>query len=289
MTARTNGRVRVHRGAKAVAAGKRVPAWVLLVGWTGMVALPLYVMVVSCFKSTNQIYDSPLALPDSWRLDNFKNAWQQANFDTYLLNSMLVTVAAVLLTIAVSALAAYPLSRYRLWWATPLLGFFLGGIMVPIRLASVEMFTLMRDLELIDSRTGLIFIYTAIRIPFAVFIFANFLRALPREMDEAARLDGAPEWRLLVQILLPQIRPAIAIVAIFTAIAVWNDFYFPLLFIFDEDLKTLPLGITTFVGQYRTDWGMLFAGLTMSLVPLFVLYLFTSRQIRQGIGIGGLR
>ncbi len=131
--------------------------------------------------------------------------------------------------------------------------------MLPIRLASVELFTLMRDLNLLDSRLGLIAVYTALRIPFAILIFVNFMRVVPKELEEAARIDGAGEWRILLSIILPMVRPAIAIVAIFTAIAVWNDFFFPLIFIFDEDYKTVPFAAINSIGQYRTDWGVVFA------------------------------
>lgn len=270
-------------------AAKRLPGWVLLLSWTAVVAVPLYLLIISCFKTTSEIYASPFALPQSWNLDNFGRAWEQANVGQYLFNSVLVTGLGVALTIVVALMAAYPLSRYPVWWATPLLALFLAGIMVPVRLGSVELFVLMRDLGLIDSRVGLVLVYAAIRIPFAVFIFANFLRSVPRELEDASRLDGAPEWRVLFQIMVPQIRGAVAIVAIFTAIAVWNDFYFPLLFIFSDDLKTVPLGMTTFVGQFRTDWGLLFAGLTMSMAPLMILYAFTAKHVRRGVGAGAIR
>jgi raffinose/stachyose/melibiose transport system permease protein len=268
---------------------QRLPGWALLLGWTLLVLLPLYILVVSCFKTTTQIYAHPLALPSSWTLANFKHAWLEANFEHYLLNSLLITAGAVLATIVVCALAAYPLSRYRLWWANWMLGLFLVGIMVPVRLASVDMFNLLKTFNLLDSRIGLVIIFTAIRIPFAMLIFANFMRAIPRELEEAARMDGAAEWRVLFNVILPQMRPAVGVVAVFTGIAVWNDFYFPLLFTFDESKKTLPLGIAGFIGQYHTDWGMLFAGLAMSMVPLLFLYLVASRQVQHAMGAGAVR
>ncbi|MCX5516478.1 carbohydrate ABC transporter permease [Kaistia algarum] len=269
---------------------KRLPGWVVLALWMLVVALPLYILVVSCFKSTAEIYGDKFGLPTSWTLDNFVNAWTKAQFARYMVNSFAVTGGAVVLTLVVSAMAAFPLSRYQLGWSSPVLAFFLAGVMLPIRLASVELFTLMKSLDLLDSRLGLVFVYSAIRIPFAVFILANFMRVLPRELEEAARLDGAGEGRILVSIILPTIRPAIAIVAIFTAIAVWNDFFFPLIFIFDDDYKTVPLAITTFIGQFRTDWGMVFASLAISMMPVLVMYLLLARQIREGVGAtGGLK
>jgi len=266
---------------------RRLPGWLALALWAAIVALPLYLLIISCFKTTAEIYSEPFGLPASFGLGNFVKAWTEANFARYMANSFIVTGASVVLTVIVSAMAAFPLSRYQIGWASPMLAFFLAGIMLPIRLASVELFTLMKSLDLLDSLLGLILVYSAIRIPFAVFIFANFMRVLPRELEEAAYVDGAGEWRILFRIIMPMIRPAIAIVAVFTAIAVWNDFFFPLIFIFDDDYKTLPLAITTFVGQFRTDWGMVFASLAISMMPILLMYLMLARQIREGVGAGG--
>jgi raffinose/stachyose/melibiose transport system permease protein len=269
---------------------RQLPGWIVLALWALVVAVPLYILVVSCFKTTAEIYGDRFGLPTNWTLDNFANAWTQAQFARYMWNSFAVTGGAVVLTLVVSAMAAFPLSRYQLGWSSPVLAFFLAGVMLPIRLASVELFSLMKTLDLLDSRLGLILVYSAIRIPFAVFILANFMRVLPRELEEAARLDGAKEWRILFRIILPTIKPAVAIVAIFTAIAVWNDFFFPLIFIFDDAYKTVPLAITTFIGQFRTDWGMVFAALAISMMPVLVMYLLLARQIREGVGAtGGLK
>lgn len=265
----------------------RLPGWTALVVWTAAVLLPLYILVVSCFKTTAEIYENRLGLPQSWAIDNFVNAWTRAHLGQNFINSFIVTGGAVALTILVSAMAAFPLSRYKIGWNSWMLGLFLAGIMLPIRLASVELFTLMRSLNLLDSLTGLILVYTAIRIPFAVFIFANFMRVLPPELEEAARMDGAGETRILFQVILPLVKPAISIVAIFTAIAVWNDFFFPLIFIFDDDYKTVPLAISVFVGQFRTDWGLVFASLAISMAPILIMYAALARQIREGVGAGG--
>src|SRR6185437_1285487 len=266
---------------------KALPGWVVLLLWAVVVVLPIYALFVSCFKTTAQIYDSPLGLPPRWGVDNFVNAWNSLSLGQNLLNSLIVTVCAVIVTIIVSAMAAYPLSRYDLRWGPWMLLLFLAGIMLPIRLASIELFDLMKRLDLLDSLAGLVFVYIAIRIPFAVFIFANFMRTLPRELEEAARIDGAGELRILFSVILPMILPAVSIVAIFTAIAVWNDFFFPLIFIFSDNNKTIPLAIAGFVGQYRTDWGTIFASLGISLAPVLAMYLVLARQIREGIGTTG--
>jgi raffinose/stachyose/melibiose transport system permease protein len=272
---------------RAAAVFKSLPGWMILLLWTVVVALPLYALLVSCFKSTAQIYADPLGLPALWSVDNFVNAWNSLSLGRNMLNSLIVTIFAVVVTVVVSAMAAYPLSRYRLKWGNWMLLLFLAGIMLPIRLASVELFNLMKTLNLIDSLAGLVFVYVAIRIPFAVFIFANFMRSLPRELEEAARIDGAGEVRILFQVILPMVVPAVSIVAIFTSIAVWNDFFFPLIFIFSNENKTVPLAIAGFVGQYRTDWGTIFASLGISLAPVLAMYLILARQIREGVGTTG--
>jgi raffinose/stachyose/melibiose transport system permease protein len=266
---------------------RSLPGWAVLILWTIVVLLPLYALLVSAFKTTAQIYDSPLGLPAQWTTDNFVSAWTQLNLGQNLLNSLIVTVCAVIVTILVSAMAAYPLARYDLKWGPWMLLLFLAGIMLPIRLASVELFNLMKALGLMDSLAGLVFVYIAIRIPFAVFIFANFMRGLPSQLEEAARIDGAGEMRILFQVILPLVVPAISIVAIFTSIAVWNDFFFPLIFIFSDENKTVPLAIAGFIGQYRTDWGTIFASLGISLAPVLAMYLVLARQIREGIGTTG--
>ncbi|MBB5752268.1 carbohydrate ABC transporter permease [Prosthecomicrobium pneumaticum] len=265
----------------------QVPGWIVLLAWAAAVALPLYILIVSCFKTTAEIYNDKFGLPSAWTFQNFISAWTHVDFGRYLLNSLGVTGAAVVFTVLFAAMAAYPLSRYELKWASPVLAFFLAGIMLPIRLASVELFTLMKELGLLDSRLGLVFVYVAIRLPFAIFIFANFMRALPRELEEAARIDGAGEWRVLFLVILPIVRPAVAIVAIFTAIAVWNDFFFPLIFIFDQDLRTVPFATMSFIGQYRTEWGEVFASLALSMAPVLLMYVLLARQIREGVGAGG--
>lgn len=263
--------------------------WILIVAYLGIVVGPLLLMLMSSFKTTRAIFGDPLALPSGLDLDNYARAWEQANFSTYIVNSFIVTGWSVVLTLILGSLAAYPLSRYRLRLMPLVLGYFLVGLMLPVRLGIVPLFMLLRDLSLLDSHTGLILVYVAMRLPFAIFILAAFMRTVPTELEEAARLDGASEWRILGQVIMPLVRPALAIVTIFTTIAVWNDFFLPLIFIYSDELKTVPLGLTTFMGQYRADWGLLFAGLTISSVPLIMAYLIFGRQIREGVATSGVR
>lgn len=263
--------------------------WVLLVGYSLTIGVPLYLMLLSSLKQTREIYGAPFGFPSSLQFSNFTTAWGQAHFETYTLNSLVITTVSVVLVIVLGLAAAYPLSRYKIAGMGLLLAFFLLGIMLPVRLGVVRLFLLMRDLNLLDTRIGLVLVYVGMRLPFAIFVLVSFMRTVPLEIEEAARVEGASEWQLLRYVFAPLARPAVAIVAIFTAIAVWNDFFFPLIFIYSDSKKTLPLGLTTFMGQYQSNWGLLFAGLTIASIPLVALYLIFSRQTREGIATGGFR
>src|SRR3712207_3757660 len=154
---------------------------------------------------------------------------------------------------------------------------------------SIPLFILLRDLGLLDSRWSLIVTYTAIGLPSAVFIMAGFLRTLPSELEDAARIDGASEPRIMWSVMLPLARPPMAIAAIQNAVPIWNDFFFPLVFIQTDARKTLPQGLTTFMAEYPTDWGMLFAGLTIAAAPSTLLYIALSRQFIQGMTAGAVK
>ena len=160
-------------------------------------------------------------------------------------------------------MAAYGMARYEFASNTVIQLFFLAGLMVPLKLAIIPLFIQMRDLGLLDTRLGLVVIYTAMGLPSTVFIMTGFLRTLPTELEDAARIDGASEARIMWSIMLPLARPAMVIAAIHNAVPIWNDFFFPLVFIQTDARKTLPQGLTAFMGEYTTNWGVLFAGLTL--------------------------
>ncbi len=262
---------------------------ILLLGNAVLVLAPMVIMVISSFKTTREIFQNPFGLPQQWRLDNFARVWVEARFDRYFQNSVLVTVASVLLILALGAMAGYALGRFRFAGSDLLYLYFLSGLMLPIRLGIIPLFILMRNLRLLDTLWSLILIYAASGLPSAVFILTGFFRTLPADLDSAARIDGAGEWRIFAQIMLPLVRPALVIVAVYNLIPVWNDFFFPLVFIQSDERKTLPLGMTAFFGQYYTDWATLFAGLTLAAVPVVVLYAFLSRQFIRGLTAGAVK
>ena len=270
------------RGAAALAQG-------LLLANTLLVLLPMGFMILSSFKTTREIFQRPFGWPASPSLRNYAAVWETAHFDVYFVNSVIVTVGAMLVILVAGTLAAYALGRYRFRGNDLLYLFFLSGIMVPIRLAIIPLFILMRDLRLLDTHWSLILVYAASGLSSAVFILTGFFRALPQDLDSAARIDGAGELSILIRVMLPLVRPALAIVTVYNVIPIWNDFFFPLVFIHQDRLKTLPLGMTVFFGEFAANWALLFAGLTLAAAPVIGLYILMSRQFIKGLTAGAVK
>lgn len=250
---------------------------------------PVFIMVLSAFKSTGEIYASPFALPAVWNLQNVATIWRETRFLTYLGNSLLVTVTSIAVMLATGTLAAYALARYTFRGNEAIYLFFLSGLMVPLKLAIIPLFIELKALDLLDNRLGLILVYAAMGLPSTVFIMTGFLKTVPAELEEAARIDGASEARILARIMLPLSRPALVIAGIHNAVPIWNDFFFPLVLIQSDHAKTLPQGLTVFMGEFSTDWGVLFAGLTLSALPLTVVYVLLSRQFIAGLTSGAVK
>jgi raffinose/stachyose/melibiose transport system permease protein len=262
---------------------------ILLVANSFIMIFPILMMMAFGFKSTAEIFSRPFALPDFSNLKNFVTVLTETSFFAYLGNSLLITGSSIAGILVLGTMAAYGLARYNFRGNIAIYLFFLAGLMVPLKLAIIPLFIQMRDLDLLDTRLGLIIIYVAMGLPSAVFILSGFLRTLPSELEDAARIDGAGDARIMWSIMLPLTRPAMVIAAIHSAVPIWNDFFFPLVFIQTDARKTLPQGLTTFMGEYTTDWGMLFAGLTIAAAPITLLYIALSRQFIQGMTAGAVK
>ncbi len=256
---------------------------------TSLMLVPILIMVLAAFKTTGEIYASPFALPKAWSLANLQTIWRETAFPRYLANSLIVTVSSVALILTVSYMAAYALARYAFRGNALVYLFFLSGLMVPLKLAIIPLFIQLTSIGLIDSHAGLVLVYTAMGLPSAIFIMTGFLRTLPSELEDQARIDGASEGRIMVSIMLPLAKPALVIAGIHNAVPIWNDFFFPLVFIQNDRLKTLPQGLTIFMGEFNTDWGVLFAGLTLAALPITLLYVLLSRQFIAGLTSGAVK
>jgi raffinose/stachyose/melibiose transport system permease protein len=250
---------------------------------------PFVLMLASSLKSTADIFENPFGLPLNPTLEAYRTAWGIGNFSNYLLNSVIVTVSSVAVILVLGSLAAYPIGRYSFRGRNVLFLYFLSGLMLPIKLGIVPIFFLMKSLGLYDTRLSLVLIYAASGLPFAVFILAGFFRTLPSELEDAARIDGANEFQIYLRVMLPLIRPALATVAVFNFITLWNDFFFPLVLIQSDNLKTIPAGLASFFGSFQTDWAAVFAGISLSSLPLIVVFVFASRHIIKGLTAGAVK
>ncbi|MGV3574137.1 MAG: carbohydrate ABC transporter permease [Devosia sp.] len=262
---------------------------IILIANTVLMLAPIVIMVFSAFKTTPEIFKSPFGIPDFTQVANFVKIWTETNFLRYLLNSFVVTGASMVLILTLGTMAAYALGRYAFTGSSFILMFFLAGLTLPLKLAIIPLFMLMRDLSILNNQLSLIFVYTAMGLPTTIFIMTGFIRSLPNELEDAARMDGASEARIMWAIMLPLVRPAMVIAGIQNVVPIWNDFFFPLVFIQNDSLKTLPQGLTTFMGEYTTDWGVLFSGLTLSAAPIILIYIVLSKQFIAGMTSGAVK
>ncbi|BAH42320.1 putative sugar ABC transporter permease [Brevibacillus brevis NBRC 100599] len=269
--------------------GGRAVSYVLAYLFALLALYPIVLMISSSLKTNREIFASPLSLPKTFSLDTYKKLWEAVPFADFLWNSVFVSALSVLLITVFSAMAAFYLSRFSFTWTAGLYFFFIIGLMIPIKLGIVPLFLLMKNLGLLNSLWSLILIYTASGIPISVFILTGFFRTLPIELEEAARIDGCSHFQVFWRILLPLIRPALATVVIINFIHAWNDFFFPLIFIQEESLKTIPVGMMVLFGEYETDWSLLFAGLTLSALPMIIVFLLASRQFMEGLTAGAVK
>jgi raffinose/stachyose/melibiose transport system permease protein len=267
----------------------RVAIYLILGVLAAVFLYPVVLMILTAFKPTPEIFRNPFGLPASWGLGGFEEVWRRANFGLYLRNSLLITGASALLLLATAAPAGYALARYSFRLRGVLFLFFLAGIMIPIRLGILPLYLLMRDLNLLDTPFSLILTYTASGMPMSVFLLSVFFRNLPRELEDAARIDGCTETQTFWRIMLPLVRPGLATVVIVNVVPWWNDFFFPLLFLQTDTWKTIPLGMQTFFGQHLVNWSLVFSGMVLASLPLLVIYLLMSRQFIAGLTAGAVK
>ncbi|MDQ0136072.1 raffinose/stachyose/melibiose transport system permease protein [Neorhizobium galegae] len=262
---------------------------IILILNTVVMLAPIVIMLFAAFKTNAQIFQSPFSIPDFSNFANIIRIWSQTNFLRYLLNSVIVTGASIVVILTLGTMAAYAVGRYKFRGSSFVLMFFLAGLTLPLKLAIIPLFILMRDLGILNTQLSLIVIYVAMGLPTTVFIMTGFIATLPNELEDAARMDGASEPRIMWSIMLPLVRPAMVIAGIQNVVPIWNDFFFPLIFIQKDNLKTLPQGLTTFMGEYTTDWGVLFAGLLLSSAPVIIVYIILSRQFINGMTAGAVK
>ena len=269
----------------------RIAVHIALILYTILALGPIFLIIINAFKTRRAIFADPLGLPNGQTLTTigFDRVFANADFGLYFFNSLTVTLVSLVLIVLIGAMAAWALTEYKFPGNT-LIGLYLAiGIMVPIRLGSVSILRMMVELNLVNTLTALILVYVAQGLPLAILILGEFIQQIPKDLRDAARCDGVSEYRIFFSIILPLISPAIATVAVFTMVPVWNDLWFPLILAPGDGKQTITLGVQQFIGQYVTDWNAVLASLTLAIAPVLVLYLLFSRYLVRGLTAGAVK
>jgi N-acetylglucosamine transport system permease protein len=256
-----------------------------------LVVAPLLWVLVNSLKESPEIFADPWGLPKALKWENFSNAWGEAGIGGYFYNSLLITLATLVLLLPSGAMAAYVLARYPFRGSKAIFGSFLGGMMFPHFLVIVPLFLLLKNVGMLDTKTGLIVVYVAYSLSFTVFVLTGFFQNLPGELAEAAMIDGCGHAGTFWRIMLPLAKPGILVVAIFNAIGLWNEYGLALVLLPSEANRTLPLGIADMVmaRQYESDWGTLFAGLVIVMLPMLTVYWIFKERIHETMLAGAVK
>jgi raffinose/stachyose/melibiose transport system permease protein len=269
--------------------GRILPVLVLTL-YAIIALFPIVMIIMNSFKARKAIFGAPFAFPTSetFSLIGYETVTERSTFHLYFLNSAIVTFAALVFTLFVGAMAAFALAEYD-FPGNALTALYLSiGIMIPIRLGTVGILRLMVDLSLVNTLLGLILIYVAQSLPMTIFILSQFMRQVPKDLKDAARIDGASEYHIFWMVL-PLVRPALGAIGIFTMIPIWNDLWFPLIIAPSSKTATVTLGVQQFLGQWVSDWNAVLSSLTLAMIPILLLYIVFSRQMIRSITAGALK
>lgn len=270
--------------------GQKIFTYLLLIVYAIMIIFPFFVMILDSFKTMADLYLRPFSLPSAWIYQNYITAWETATIGTGYINSIIIASSSVVVVIILSSMLAYAISRFRFPFYRQMFIYSLLGLALPANLAVIPIYILMNKFHLINTLLGLIIIYSSTGISFSTFLFKNFIDAVPLEIEESAKMDGANDLQIFGSIVLPLIKPAISVVAIVNFVGIWNDFFYPLIFINSRSKFTITLSVLTmFQGEYTTSWSLLFAGLSLSIIPMIIIFVFFSKQFIAGITQGAIK
>jgi raffinose/stachyose/melibiose transport system permease protein len=276
---------------------RRRPGVGRMLGWIGIALLllievvPLLWLLLSSLKGPSEFSTKPMwALPEGLHWQNYADAWVRGNMDTYITNSALATFPAIALLLATGVMAGFALEVLKWRGRNGVLLAFLVGLMVPTQMILLPLFTMYFSAQLLNNPLALILTYTATGLPLTVFMMAGYYRSVPREMIEAAVIDGASIYRVFWSITLPVLRNAIMTIAIVQFFFFWNDLLFALTFMGSNDSKTIQAGLLAFIGQYgQTEWGPTFASICISIVPTLLIYLVLNQKVMKGLTDGAVK
>lgn len=260
--------------------------WAFLLSMGVVVLYPLLWMGLGGFKSNSQIFSDPFALPASWSFANYFAAWHSVQ--GYMLSSLMITAVSTVTTVLISAWAAYGLTRTPMPGKPLITGIVLGGMMLSPTVALVPLVRMLQSLGLYDTHWALIILYTAFRVPFTTFLIRAYMLDLPRDLDEAAMMDGASRGQIFRKIILPLCRPILVSCVVLHVLFAWNEYLFAMIFTNSPDVQTLPVGLTSMMSKQGTDYAQVFAAMTISALPIVIIFFLTQRYFIRGLteGIG---
>jgi raffinose/stachyose/melibiose transport system permease protein len=248
--------------------------------------IPVYMLLQLSFRPGHEMAQSPLGLPNFSYVGNYIQAWAAANMGQAMLNSAIITISSLVILVAFGSMAAYALARRKQQLAYWVYILFLAGIILPFQLGLLPLYRLMSELQLLGTHASLIIYNVGHFLPLAIFLYTGFLRAIPREYEEAALVDGASHLQVFTKVVFPLLRPITGTVLIVAGVFIWNDFLTPLLYLGGTSSATIPVVIFQFVGQYEARWELVFAGLIMGSLPILALYFVLQRHVIRGFASG---
>jgi len=258
--------------------------------WAFIQIYPLFWLLLFSFKSNDEIFGGNImGIPHKWLISNYVTALTSGNVFRYFLNSVIVTGITIIVSSVLIASASYAIARMKWKLSKPVLFIFLMGMMIPINATLLPIFLILQKVKLLNTYLSLILPYIAFALPMGIFILTSFMISIPRELEEAACIDGCNVYQIFMKIIIPIVRPALATIAIFTYLSSWNELMFANTFINDEVKKTLTVGIMSLSGQYLTNWGPIGAGLVIATVPTIIIYALLSEQVQQSLVAGAIK
>jgi raffinose/stachyose/melibiose transport system permease protein len=280
---------RTSVGALAARHGGQVALYAALGAATVIAVTPFLWVIFGSLKSNAEIFQTPFALPRAWRFSNYATAWVDGHFGTYFFNSLAIAIPTTLLILASGSLAGFAFARLRFWGNTLLFYVFLSSLAISTNSIMIPLFHMIYNWGLVDSWWGVILPTVASHMPMASFLMRAFFRSLPHELDDAARIDGCNSFGVYWYVMLPLARGALLGLAIFSFMDSWNAFLVPLLVLRDAAIRTIPLGLIVFQGQYLSDYSVLFAGVVISFIPTLAVYFALQRHFEKGLTIGSVK
>ncbi len=263
--------------------------FIFLTAYALSILYPIFLMLLTSFKTTREIFTNPFGFPASLDFSSYIKLFTISNYLTYFKNSLFVTLISLLIILVITSMASFVLAKYEFKLKKFLYIFFVIGMIIPIRLGTISILRLMIGINANDTLFSVIIVGIAVGIPFGIFVLTDFIKMIPEELSAAARVDGCTEPSIFRIVIIPLLRPALATVAIINYIPLWNDFWFPLIFLKSDNVKTVPLATALLFGQYQTNYSLVFAVLSMASIPVMLFYILFSKQFVKGLSSGALK